>query len=404
MSQQLISLSSDLCRLRDDGFILEVRGSYLLVKDVPYVNADRKVKYGILVSDLTLAGDVTTTPETHVAFFVGEHPCNKDGTEMLKIKHQSKNTSLGPDLVANHSFSSKPKAGYPDYYEKMRTYYNIISGPARAIEPTVTVATPLVVTTHEDESVFQYVDTASSRAKITTITEKLKIGPVAIVGLGGTGSYVLDLVAKTPVQEIHLFDGDNYLQHNAFRSPGAASIDELREKPTKVEFFHRIYSKIHRFIFAHPEYINDGNIDKLTSMAFVFVCLDKGEPRHLIVKALHEAGVPFIDVGMGVELVDESLLGVLRVTASTPRMMEHVARKVPFSAFNEANEYSSNIQIADLNALNAALAVIKWKKLFGFYLDLEAEYSSTYTIDGNKLINEDQNDGFETRVRRVYPR
>lgn len=404
MSQQLISLSPDLSRLRDDGFNLEIRGSHLLVKDVPFVDAQRQVDYGILVSDLTLAGDVTTTPGTHVAFFVGKHPCNKDGTEMLKIKHQSKNTSLGSDLVVNHSFSSKPKAGYPDYYEKMRTYYNIISGPARSIDPTVTVAIPLVVKSREEESVFQYVDTASSRSKITAVTEKLRIGPVAIVGLGGTGSYVLDLIAKTPVQEIHLFDGDNYLQHNAFRSPGAPSIDELREKPTKVEFFHRIYSKMHRFIYGHPEYVDDSNVDQLTSMTFVFVCLDKGEPRQLIIKALQDAGVPFIDVGMGVEIVDDRLLGVLRVTASTPGMTDHVAGKVPFSALDEDDEYSSNIQIADLNALNAALAVIKWKKLCGFYLDLEAEHFSTYTIDGNKLINEDQNDGSEARVCRIYPR
>lgn len=403
MSQQLINRSSDLSRLRDDGFNIEVRGNHLLVNEVPYLNSQREVRYGTLISELTLAGDVTTTPGTHVAFFVGEHPCNKDGTEMQKITHKSKNTALGANLVANHSFSSKPKAGYPDYYEKMRTYYNIISGPARSVDPNVMVAVPLVVSSLEEESVFQYVDTASSRSNITAVTEKLSIGPIAIVGLGGTGSYVLDLIAKTPVQEIHLFDGDDYLQHNAFRSPSAPSIDDLREKPKKVDFFQRLYSKMHKFIHAHPEYIDDSNIDQLTTMAFVFVCLDKGEPRQLIIKTLQDAGVPFIDVGMGVELVDDKLLGVLRVTASTPGMMDHVGSKVPFSDF-DANEYSSNIQIADLNALNAALAVIKWKKLCGFYLDLEAEHFSTYTIDGNKLINEDQNAGSEARICRVHPR
>ena len=51
--------------------------------------------------------------------------------------------------------------------------------------------------------------------------------------------------------------------------------------------------------------------------------------------------------------------------------------------------YARNIQIADLNALNAILAVIKWKKLFGFYVDLEREHHSTYTINGNVLMNED---------------
>jgi hypothetical protein len=34
--------------------------------------------------------------------------------------------------------------------------------------------------------------------------------------------------------------------------------------------------------------------------------------------------------------------------------------------------------------------VIKWKKLFGFYLDMKAEHHSQFTIDGNLLINEDR--------------
>ena len=41
-----------------------------------------------------------------------------------------------------------------------------------------------------------------------------------------------------------------------------------------------------------------------------------------------------------------------------------------------------------MNALNAALAVIKWKKLFGFYRDLENEHFSAYTLDGDSIVNE----------------
>jgi hypothetical protein len=95
---------------------------------------------------------------------------------------------------------------------------------------------------------------------------------------------------------------------------------------------------------------------------------------------------------MGVQLVDDSLLGVLRITVSSNQKRDHIKSKarIPFSDGDVNNDYSRNIQIADLNALNAALAVIKWKKLIGFYRDLENEHFSTYTIDGNKLINEDQ--------------
>ncbi len=394
MSQQLINRSLDLQRLRNEGYDLEVRSNYLLVKNVPYVNSAKEIKFGILVSDLSLAGDVTTTPGNHVAYFVGEHPCNRDGSEMVKIKHQSVPQQLGENLVVHHSFSSKPPSGsYKDYYEKMTTYVAIISSPAQSIDPTVTARTfPVILPEAAEESVFNYIDTASSRAGINVVARKLEQKKIAIVGLGGTGSYVLDMVAKTPVKEIHLYDGDKYLQHNAFRSPGAPSVDELRELLHKVTYFADRYSKMRRGVIPHAYYVDDSNIDQLQGMDFVFLCLDNGRAKKVIIESLEANNTPFIDVGMGMQLVNDSLLGILRVTCSTPEQREQgrAKRRISFAEKDDNNEYSRNIQIADLNALNAALAVIKWKKLCGFYLDLEKEHHSTYTIDGNTLINEDK--------------
>ena len=62
---------------------------------------------------------------------------------------------------------------------------------------------------------------------------------------------------------------------------------------------------------------------------------------------------------------------------------------ISLSKANGPNEYDRNIQVAELNALNAVMAIIKWKKLWGFYVDLEREHHSTYTIDGNEFTNED---------------
>ena len=109
MSQQLINRSGDLKRLRDEGYDVEIRANHLLVKNIPYVNSRREIKSGILVSTLNVAGDVTVRPDTHVAHFSGEHPCNKDGTLMVKIQHQSVTSNLGEGLEVHHSFSSKPQ-------------------------------------------------------------------------------------------------------------------------------------------------------------------------------------------------------------------------------------------------------------------------------------------------------
>ncbi len=395
MSNTLIGRSPDLKKLRDEGYDLEIRGGYLLVKDVPYLNSSKEVKKGVLVSKLVLAGDVTTKPDSHVAYFVGDYPCRSDGAEIAEIKNASQRQSLAPDVVINHTFSAKPKPSdhYQDYYEKVTTYVAIISGPAKMVDPNVTARTfPVNEPGKEDdeESVFNYIDTASSRAAIDSVTGKLALGSIAIVGLGGTGSYVLDLVAKTPVRKIHLFDGDTFLQHNAFRSPGAPAIEELQAKPTKTKYFSKIYSKMHRGIIVHEDHIDESNVEQLQAIDFVFLCLDQGPAKGRIVQKLEEFGVPLVDVGMGVDLTDNTLGGILRVTTSTALKRDHVRNRVSFADDNGDNEYANNIQIADLNALNAALAVIKWKKLFGFYRDLKSEHHTTYTIDGNLLLNEDR--------------
>lgn len=393
MSQQLISRSADLKRLRDEGYAVEVKDAYLLVKNVPYVTASKEVKLGILVSDLALKGDVTTTPTDHVVYFAGEYPCDKNGAEIAKIRLETAQRQLGQNLVVHHRFSSKPQpaGAYQDYYEKMTTYVAILSNEAAAIDASVTPRCFQVIESAAEEAVFNYLDTASSRAEITVVTKKLELPKIAIVGVGGTGSYVLDLVAKTPVEEIHLFDKDVFLQHNAFRSPGAPSVDDLNTAPKKVAYFAGQYAKMRRGVVPHDCHIDASNVEELRTMSFVFLCLDKGSSKSLIIEKLEESAIPFIDVGMGVTLVDDSLLGVLRVTSSTPTKRAHVRERnrIPLSDGDGNNEYDRNIQIADLNALNAALAVIKWKKLCGFYHDLEHEHFTTFTIDGNTLTNED---------------
>jgi hypothetical protein len=388
MSQQLISRSADLRRLQEEGYEIEVRCGHLVINHVPYVNAQREVKLGTLVSTLSLAGDSTSTPETHVTMFDGEPPCDQNGTE-LKIVNSVGHQRLGDGLDIHLTFSSKPPDGYPDYYAKMTTYVSMLTNPARALEPTATARTFRTLETQPDGSPFRYLDTSSTRAGIGAITAKLSVDKLGIVGMGGTGSYVLDLIAKTPVQEIHIFDDDRFRHHNAFRAPGAASIEELRSEPSKVQYYARRYGPLRTGIVAHDIKIDEETVHLLQGLSFVFICLDNGPARKLITEQLATWGISFVDVGMGVFEANGSLGGLLRVTTSSPTKRDHVSSKVPFGASNAINEYGHNIQIADLNALNATLAVIKWKKLAGFYVDLEGEHQSLYTIDGNVIGNED---------------
>ncbi len=389
MSQELIARSPDLKRLRDEGYDVSTHGAYLLLGHVPYVNARKEVAYGTLVSDLTLANDITAKPGTHVAYFIGEHPCNREGQEITGIKHSSGRIKLDGDLYADHSFSNKPADGYNEYHEKMTRYLDIISHPAFSLDPNCTAKVFPVIHSTGAESVFKYVDTASSRAGICAATRKFEGKKIAIVGLGGTGSYVLDLISKTPVQEIHLFDGDIFLQHNAFRAPGAASGEDLEKRMFKVEYFTLIYSKMRRSIVPHPYFVRASNVEELLQFDFVFLCMDSGESKRLIIEKLERSGTGFIDVGMGLYEVEDRIAGTLRVTTSTSKRRDHVKKRISLAPTDEHDEYSRNIQIVELNALNAALAVVKWKKLWDFYVDFETEHHATYTINGNSIANEE---------------
>ena len=371
---------------------MRIQGNLLVMLEVPYVDAQRHVRIGTLASSLDLAGDRTRKPETHVISWDGEFPCNADGTQLQGISHAAPNTDLGNGITARYSFSSKPNdLGYPDYYAKMSTYATILSGPASVIQPGVS---PRVIRGGDEEdeaSVFNYLDTASSRVGIGALSTKLEQEVVAIIGLGGTGGYILDLVAKTPAAQIRLFDGDVFLSHNAFRAPGAPSLDELRDAPKKVHYLKGIYERMHRGIVAYPVEMNADNLGLLDGITFAFLSMDAGEEKRAVVAKLEALGISFIDVGMGLELTNGSLGGILRVTTSTPTKREHVHRgRISFAGGGGYDAYASNIQVADLNALNACLAVVKWKKLRGFYRDLEQEHHSTYTTDGGMLLNGDQ--------------
>jgi len=389
-----LSLSPDLQQLRDEGYEVTVTDAgHLLIGHVPYVTPAGEVAFGTLVSDLDLAGDVAVKPQDHVVRFVGEKPCDKHGQPLMKIIIESNDAEIEPGLVISHTFSSKPSPdGYPDYYVKITSSVMMLAAHAQGIDPAATARTFPVIEETDDASPFNYIDTASSRAGIAAIAAKLALANVAIVGLGGTGSYILDLVAKTPVGQIHLFDGDGFLQHNAFRAPGTPTVEQLREHPRKVDYFAAMYSPMKPGIIAHPYHLDEKRADELSDMDFVFLAMDGGDAKRAIILKLEEDGTPFIDVGLGVVDSVGALTGIVRVTASTAGNRSHVwdKQRIPLQEPGPENDYDQNIQIADLNALNAALAVIKWKKLCGFYHDLEMEMFSAYAIDGNDMINEDQ--------------
>ncbi|OAI24224.1 hypothetical protein A1356_16215 [Methylomonas koyamae] len=274
----------------------------------------------------------------------------------------------------------------------MTHYIELLVAQARVIDPNADARTGRVIESREEDAIFCYPDSASVRAGIVAASQKLEMPRIGIVGAGGTGGYILDQVAKTPVREIHLFDGDELKPHNAFRMPSAVSIETLRNRPKKVDYFHAHYSQLRRGIVPHPYYIDGSNIQTLNGFDFVFVSVDDGPSRKLICEYLSSNGIPFVDVGMGLEKDDasNSIFGLCRVTMGTPKKSDHLPARLPIVDDQADALYRSNIQVADMNAMNAILAVFKWKQYFGFYLDYDLAHNLSFSAAMLSVVREDQ--------------
>lgn len=386
MSQELINHSDDLKKLQNEGYEIDVKSGYGIVSHIPYLKANGEIDYGTLVSSIAFEGDKAKYNGDHVIYFSGDQPCNADGTEITQIKHSDSNSILA-GINVKRSFSNKPDENYKNYYEKFVNYINIISSRAIDKDNSVTARTFKKVVT-EEESVFQYVDTNSSRAGIDNCNKKILNKKIAIIGLGGTGTYILDLVSKTNVKEIHLIDGDVFCQHNAFRSPGAASKEIFTKSLSKVSYFKEIYQNMHKNIIEHDICINEENVNILKDMDFVFISIDSGIARNLIVDYLVSEKIPFIDTGIGLQNINDTINGLIRTTVFDKNNYDRISAYIDFDEDGD-DVYNTNIQIAECNALNATIAVIEWKKYFNIYENANSKCQNVYSIEMGEIVHED---------------
>lgn len=392
MSPGLISRSPDLSQLRADGYDVQTQDAFLLVREVPYLDASGNIVRGTLVKPLTLSGDVADYQGDHTIHLAGPTPHDAAGRPLNRVINSSATQVLIPGVTVDHYLSNKPPAGYRDYHDLVTTYVIALSKHAQALDPSVTARTRPVVLGDEDaDSPFVYLDTASARTGVAAINAKVRGHRVAIVGLGGTGAYILDLVAKAPVCEIHLFDGDRLMQHNAFRYPGAVPLSAVAAKPMKVDYLAALYSEFRHGVVPHPYYLGEDNVEELADMDFVFLAIDDNPSRATIAARLEAADVAFIDVGMGLYVSGGTIGGQIRTTSSLRGQREHLwdSRKRLPTRTSADDVYNHNVQICDLNAFNAVLAVTRWKRHIGIYSDHGHEHHSVYVLDGNKIINED---------------
>jgi len=292
------------------------------------------------------------------------------------------------DVVVERSFSNKPKSTgkFVDFFEKIESYVAIISGPATELH-AASPYTFRVVEEAVSDSVFKFHDTLTSRAEITDLAGKFKDDVIAVIGLGGTGAYVLDFIVKTPVREIRAFDLDPFHVHNAFRSPGRLEPTELGQSKAKV--YRGRYESFRTGLSSTTKFIDASCSDDLDGVTFAFVCVDKGSSRAAIFDLLLSKRIPFIDVGMGLNRTKGSLNGLLRATYYPAEHFPRVRAKELAAEVDSPDDlYRTNIQIGELNALNACLAVIKFKQLRGFYFEELSYYHLLFEVGDLKIVGD----------------
>lgn len=393
--QKLVSLNPDLEALVKKGYAVTFDTGWMVIRDVPYLDSQGALCWGALATKLVFVDASRVVQEDHTVLFAGSHPCGLDGAIIPLIDAGAHTLVLSEackDVAIQRRFSNKPtKAGkFENFFEKVESYVSIISGPAIHRHGV----SPLNFKSVEDSpapTVFKFQDSLTNKAEINELSSKFANDVIAVIGLGGTGAYLLDFLVKMPVREIRGFDGDAFHVHNAFRSPGR--LEEVELGKPKTEVYESRYASFRDGLKLTPQYIDSESGEALDGVTFAFVCVDKGSSRSAIFDLLIAKGIPFIDVGMGLKRPDGPLKGMMRVTYYPPEKAQKI-RDMGFAEMNDGPEnlYRTNVQIAELNALNASLAAIRFKQIRGFYVEDHPYYHLLLDLVDLKIVGEAHDD------------
>ena len=384
---ELANHNEDIRRLLDKGYALRIDEGHLVVRDIPYLDHQLDLQVGAIVAKLDFIDKVRVKQVDHQIYFAGSAPYGLNGQPVPNLGGGPSTISLSKtDVVIQRSFSNKPEGGFVDFFHKIEHYVRVIAGPAMERYG----GNPFTFGIDSDAaagSVFKFHDTLTSRAEIGDLAALFKEEVIAVIGLGGTGSYMLDYLAKTPVKEIRGFDGDAFHVHNAFRAPGRLDKTDLGKG--KAEVCRLRYENFREGLVLHRKYVDCSSADDFKGVTFAFVCVDKGSARAEIFDLLIGLHIPFIDVGMGLNRKQGALSGMIRATYYSADDATKVRdMQLAEMADDPDDVYRASVQISELNALNASVAMIRYKQLRGFYIDDSACYHLLMGVENLRTFAE----------------
>ena len=390
------SVDGSIQRLLDEGYALYRRGTYV-VAPVPYLDSEGNPHTGLMVDSLNLDPDgrARVAPTNHQMYWIGLQPYDHE-RRILFGGNGACSTPLFDGKKASFYWSWKPlddngnKRDYHDLYEKFVEYITYVAGPAEGQNPEFKITPFEGALQTGPDCPFPFEDMNSARANLRELDKLLENDCLAIIGAGGTGSYIFDLVSKTRVKKIKLFDFDVFDLHNSFRIPGATDREEFGQ--AKVDVIEQRYRGWHSGTEVFEAKLNEDSAAFLKDVSFAFLAVDKIDPRREIAKLLLSMNIPFVVVGMGIHHGSPGLTGIVDTTLidqeTAPAIFEEIAGA---QMADIPDEYQKNIQTVELNAFNAAMAVFMYKQYRGYYASSRLVYQASFTTSSLQLDRESTN-------------
>lgn len=178
---------------------------------------------------------------------------------------------------------------------------------------------------------FRFVDEPVAPKKVTEFFDRqvrafggdvqlaLRYMHIGVVGVGGTGSAVLEQLVRLGVGTMSVFDGETFDVSNVSRVYGSRTGEEGR---LKVDIAKRNVEAIGlgTVIRKYERPITEeGTARALRACDVVFGCTDKQAPRGILVRLALWYQIPVIDVGVKLDAPDGLIRGIIgRVTVLMP--------------------------------------------------------------------------------------
>ena len=362
--------------VRDIGARVERSGSIIEVHEVDCVNNAGKITKCILRCEYDQNSEKATGMGETLHAVEVEMPDGGDGKVYEANGVAMQNVCWEDGRTKSHLSIKKGKQGEnieESVWERLRRITKRVKGAAqqKRIDGKIW---------HTEQSVFKIPNSYETRANLYGVHKELKEKKIMVVGLGGTGSYILDLIWKTPVAEIHLVDPDGMEWHNVFRAPGTIDEGEKAkigaQQVGKAEYYANRYGKLRHGIYAHNKRMSVelAQTLKQQGVSFGFVCIDQnnGQRQDEVYKALEEAGIDFVDSGINVQVNDNKISASVKTFAQQGTTGGWVSA-IPDAEIQGGENFYGNTQICEVNALAACLAVMEWRRQSKQYVGEEAE-------------------------------